>query len=66
MINWQELTIDMFVDQLRTAYQRTYGEMQPDFRNVGRSGNRGVGTNEIASGNGTAHNRSPDALQEAL
>ena len=34
MINWQELTIDMFVDQLRTAYQRTYGEMQPDFMNI--------------------------------
>lgn len=30
MINWQELTIDMFVEQLRTVYQRTYGEIDSD------------------------------------
>lgn len=34
MINWQELTIDMFVEQLRTAYRRTYGEIQPDYINI--------------------------------
>ena len=30
MINWQELTIDMFVEQLRTVYQRTYGDINSD------------------------------------
>jgi hypothetical protein len=31
MINWQELTIDMFVEQLRKAYRRTYGDINSDF-----------------------------------
>ena len=34
MINWQELTIDMFVEQLRKVYQRTYGEINSDFGNI--------------------------------
>jgi hypothetical protein len=29
MINWQELTIDTFVQQLKTSYQRTYGDINP-------------------------------------
>jgi hypothetical protein len=31
MINWQEITIDMFVEQLKRTYQRTYGDINPDF-----------------------------------
>jgi hypothetical protein len=34
MINWQELTIDMFVEQLRTVYQRTYGDIDSNFGRV--------------------------------
>ncbi len=34
MINWQELTIDMFVNQLRAVYLRTYGEIDSDFGRV--------------------------------
>ena len=34
MINWQELTIDMFVEQLKRAYQRTYGDIHPDFGRI--------------------------------
>jgi hypothetical protein len=34
MISWQELTIDMFVEQLRTVYQRTYGELDVDFGRI--------------------------------
>jgi len=34
MINWQELTIDMFVEQLKKAYQRTYGDIHPDFGRI--------------------------------
>jgi hypothetical protein len=34
MINWHELTIDMFVEQLRTVYQRTYGDISSDFGNI--------------------------------
>jgi len=34
MINWQELTIDMFVEQLRTVYQRTYGDLNSDFGRI--------------------------------
>ncbi len=34
MINWQELTIDMFVEQLRVAYQRTYGDINPDYGRI--------------------------------
>jgi len=34
MINWQELTIDMFVEQLRTVYKRTYGEIDSDFGRI--------------------------------
>ncbi|MDD2922924.1 MAG: hypothetical protein PHQ36_11630 [Anaerolineales bacterium] len=33
-ISWQELTIDMFVAQLRAVYQRTYGEIDPAFGSV--------------------------------
>jgi hypothetical protein len=34
MINWQELTIDMFVEQLRKAYHRTYGDIEGDYGNI--------------------------------
>lgn len=34
MINWQELTIDMFVEQLKRSYQRTYGDINPDFGRI--------------------------------
>lgn len=34
MINWQELTIDMFVEQLRTSYRRTYGDIQAEYGNI--------------------------------
>lgn len=34
MINWQELTIDLFVEQLEEAYRRTYGEIKPDFGRI--------------------------------
>ncbi|MCB9110759.1 MAG: metal-dependent phosphohydrolase [Anaerolineales bacterium] len=34
MINWQELTIDMFVEQLRNAYHRTYGDIKADYGNI--------------------------------
>jgi len=34
MINWQELIIDMFVEQLRTVYQRTYGDVSSDLGRV--------------------------------
>ena len=34
MISWQELTIDVFVEQLRTAYQRTYGDVDRDFGRI--------------------------------
>jgi hypothetical protein len=34
MINWQELVIDMFVEQLRTVYQRTYGDINSDFGRI--------------------------------
>ncbi len=34
MINWQELVIDMFVEQLQTAYQRTYGDINSDYGRV--------------------------------
>jgi len=34
MINWQELTIDVFVEQLKAAYQRTYGDIDPDFGRI--------------------------------
>ncbi|MBI2332267.1 MAG: metal-dependent phosphohydrolase [Chloroflexi bacterium] len=34
MINWQELTIDMFVEQLRTAYRRSYGDIQAEYGNI--------------------------------
>ena len=34
MINWQDLTIDVFVEQLVTAYQRTYGNLNKDFGRV--------------------------------
>ncbi len=34
MISWQELIIDMFVAQLRTVYQRTYGDVSSDLGRV--------------------------------
>ncbi|MBE0681786.1 MAG: metal-dependent phosphohydrolase [Anaerolineales bacterium] len=34
MINWQELTIDMFVQQLRTVFQRTYGDINSDYGRI--------------------------------
>jgi hypothetical protein len=34
MINWQELTIDMFVEQLRSSYRRTYGDIKGDYGNI--------------------------------
>lgn len=34
MINWQELTIEMLVQELKAAYQRTYGDMKPDFGRI--------------------------------
>jgi hypothetical protein len=34
MINWQELVTDMFVEQLRTVYQRTYGDISKDLGRV--------------------------------
>ena len=34
MISWQELTIEMFVEQLRRVYDRTYGEIDKTFGNI--------------------------------
>lgn len=34
MLNWQELTIDMFVEQLRNSYRRTYGDLRGDHGNI--------------------------------
>ncbi|MBI5952379.1 MAG: metal-dependent phosphohydrolase [Chloroflexi bacterium] len=34
MISWQELVIDMFVEQLRTVYQRTYGDLDIDLGRI--------------------------------
>ena len=34
MLNWQELTIDMFVEQLRNSYRRTYGDLRGDYGNI--------------------------------
>ena len=34
MISWQELTIDVFVEQLGTAYQRTYGDVDQSFGRI--------------------------------
>src|SRR5258707_14038713 len=34
MISWQELTINVFVERLRTAYQRTYGDVDQDFGRI--------------------------------
>ncbi len=34
ILRWQEFTIDMFVEQLRTVYQRTYGEIDPAFGRI--------------------------------
>lgn len=34
MINWQELTIDMFVEQLRKVYERTYGDIDKTFGRI--------------------------------
>jgi len=34
MINWQELTIDMFVERLRAIYRRTYGDVNNEFGNI--------------------------------
>ncbi|MEP7137151.1 MAG: metal-dependent phosphohydrolase [Chloroflexota bacterium] len=34
MISWQELTIDVFVEQLSTVYQRTYGDVDQSFGRI--------------------------------
>ncbi|HMZ08219.1 MAG TPA: hypothetical protein PK078_11420 [Anaerolineales bacterium] len=34
MINWQEITIDRFVEQLRRAYQQMYGDLSPDYGRI--------------------------------
>jgi hypothetical protein len=34
MISWQEITIDMFVDQLKRVYERTYGDIDKTFGNI--------------------------------
>lgn len=34
MISWQELVIDMFVERLRAAYHRTYGEIDAVFGRI--------------------------------
>lgn len=34
MISWQELTIDVFVEQLRTTYQQTYGDIDQEFGRI--------------------------------
>ena len=34
MIGWQELIIDLFVEQLQTAYQRTYGDIDRDYGGI--------------------------------
>ena len=34
MISWQDNTIDVFVEQLKAAYQRTYGDIDPDFGRI--------------------------------
>lgn len=34
MIGWQELVINMFVEELREAYNRTYGEIEPVFGRI--------------------------------
>jgi hypothetical protein len=34
MISWHELTIDVFVEQLSTVYQRTYGDVDQDFGRI--------------------------------
>ncbi len=34
ILRWQEFTINMFVEQLRTVYQRTYGEIDPAFGRI--------------------------------
>ena len=34
MISWQDLTIDMFVEQLRAAFKRTYGDIDVDFGRI--------------------------------
>jgi len=34
MINWQELTINMFMDELRVVYDRTYGDIDQAFGRI--------------------------------
>ncbi len=34
MINWQELMIEMFVQELSASYQRTYGGINPEFGRI--------------------------------
>lgn len=34
MINWQEITIDRFVEQLRISYRRTYGDIRAEYGNI--------------------------------
>ena len=31
MLNLRKLTIDYFVEQLKSAYRRTYGDMEPSY-----------------------------------
>ena len=34
MISWQDLIVDVFVQQLGTAYRRTYGDIDPEFGRI--------------------------------
>jgi hypothetical protein len=34
MLNLRKLTIDYFVEQLKSAYRRTYGDMEPSYGNI--------------------------------
>lgn len=34
MINYQEIIIDVFVEQIKSAYDRTYGDLDPDFGRI--------------------------------
>jgi hypothetical protein len=55
MANWQKLLIDTFVEQLHTAYHRTYGELDPVFgRIVGWCGR--LALENIAKSDALYHN----------
>ena len=34
MLNFQRLTIEHFVEELKTTYTQTYGEIEPQFGNI--------------------------------